>query len=528
MKRSEMVHRLQQQKMPWDFIIIGGGATGLWTAVDAASRGFSTLLLEREDFASETSSRSTKLIHGGVRYLQQGNIALVKEALKERGLLWKNAPHLISHLPFFVPSYHHFASLYFGIGLKFYDLLAGPLGIDKSKHVWKREAKELFPTLRQAGLKGGTLYTDGQFDDARLAITLAKTAADHGALLVNYIQVTDLIKRNNKVIGIKYFDHESQEEGEVEAKVIINATGPFTDTIRKKDHPFLKKVIAPSRGTHLVVGKKFLPGDCGVVYPHTEDGRVLFLIPWQNHTLIGTTDVATNEPLYHPSPSPKEIHFILKQANRHLENPIQKSDILSAFTGIRPLVRVAKKGLSTKSLSREHHIEISKSGMLHTYGGKWTTGRKMAEDVIDQAINVHSLEKRPSVTEKLRLHGFTLTPHPDPRLAIYGDDQKILTDIFQEKEDYRELIDPALPYYRGEIIFSIRHEMAQNVTDILARRCRSLFLSYDKAIAMAPIVAKIMAEELGHDRSWQESQIALFSNYATKFNASYTISALKN
>ncbi len=369
MRREEMLEYLRFSPDIWDIIIIGGGATGLGSAVDAASRGYRTLLIEQSDFAKATSCRSTKLIHGGLRYLKQGNIALVAEALRERGLLCKNAPHLIGHLAFLVPNYHWWEGPFYGIGLKIYDMLAGKLGIEKSKMLDSVETLKMIPNLQSEGLKGATLYYDGQFDDARLAIALASTAADHGGIVVNYVKATKLLKKNGLINGVEVIDEETKETYTLHSKVVINATGIFSDIVRKMDDKKAPSILEISQGIHIVLDKSFLNSDTAILIPHTEDGRVLFLVPWHNKVLIGTTDTGGQKPLLEPKPYAEEIEFLLKQASSYLHKVPTKKDILSVFAGLRPLVRSGKRASS--AISRDHMIIVSESGLITIFGGKY-------------------------------------------------------------------------------------------------------------------------------------------------------------
>lgn len=514
--RDIILSQVVKETKPWDILIIGGGATGLSIALDASSRGFRTLLLEREDFASETSSKSTKLIHGGIRYLQKGQFSLVREALQERNYFWQNAPHLVSQQEFFIPSFHYFESPFYYLGLKMYDLLAGSLQTNRAHYIPRKESRSLFSSLHYHRLKGGTIFTDGQCDDARLAITIAKTAHDHGAQLLNYMYVTDFIKSSNKIIGVKALDRETRNEHEFFAKVIINATGPFTDRLRQKDEPSTEKVITPSLGTHLVVSKKFLPGNCGIVVPHTSDHRIVFLIPWEGKVLIGTTDTPAKETEFSPKPSAEDREFLLMQVNRYLHTPIQPEDILSAFTGIRPLAKSpSTKG--TRAISREHQLELSPSGLINIFGGKWTTARKMAEDTLSFAIEKFNLPHSPCITKEIRLHGYhPLFKEEDP-LKKYGTDQGELLKLLDEDIDYKELLDPEFPYLCGEVIWAVRHEMARTLIDVLTRRLRILFLDQKKALAMAPLVVSLMAKEMKKGVEWEEKELSSFREAAKKF-----------
>lgn len=501
----------------WDVLIIGGGATGLGSAVDSASRGFKTLLLEQGDFAKGTSSRSTKLIHGGLRYLQQGNLSLVIEALRERGLLCQNAPHLVHHQPFLVPNYKWWEGPFYGIGVKLYDFLAGSLGLESSSHLDKEETLKRLPTLEPTGLHGGVVYYDGQFDDARLAITLARTATNFGANLLNYIKVTGLIKKNGICIGLKAKDVLSGKEYKLKSKVVINATGAFSDHIRHLDDKTSLPIIAPSRGSHIVLPKEFLPCGTAILIPHTEDGRILFLVPWHDKVLLGTTDVAVSKVDLEPSAHKKEIAFLLKHAAKYLTREPTFDDVLSVFTGIRPLVRSDEKNI-TSSLSRDHRILVSSSGMITVVGGKWTTYRQMAEDVIEKAIQISPLPDHPCITRTVHLHGFEEGLDPKDLKSVYGTDRHLLNVLIEkEGKSLEKPIHPRLPYQQAEVIFAARYEMAQTVEDVLSRRTRSLLLDAKASVEAAPLVAKLLAKELKKSSTWQKEQIKSYSSVAEKY-----------
>ena len=518
MNRELNVKQIEELPDRWDVVIIGGGATGLGAAVDSASRGFKTLLLEQHDFAKGTSSRSTKLIHGGLRYLQQGNLSLVIEALRERGLLCQNAPHLVHPLPFLVPSYKWWEGPFYGIGVKLYDFLAGSLGLQASEHLNAKETLKKIPTLEPEHLRGGTIYYDGQFDDARLAITLARTASDLGATLINYIKVSGLIKKKGQCVGAKAKDLKSGKEYKIKSKVIINATGVFSDRLRRMDDKKALPIIAPSRGTHLVLPKEFLPSDAAILIPQTDDKRVLFLVPWHDKVLLGTTDIPMNKVSLEPHALKKEISFLLKHAARYLSKEPKLSDVLSVFTGIRPLVKSDEKS-STSSLSRDHRILVSPSGMITIAGGKWTTYRQMAEDVIDKAIQTSSLPDHPCITRTLPLHGFTekKADLQDP-WSLYGSDVSLLESLIEKEGKHLDkYIHPRLPYKQVEVAFAARREMALTVEDVLARRTRSLLLDAKASIEAAPLVAKLLAKELGKTETWEKEQIKAYQEMARSY-----------
>jgi len=517
MNREEMLGRLRDRRRPWDMIIVGGGATGAGIAVEAASRGYDAVLLEQDDFCKGTSSRSTKLIHGGVRYLEQGNISLVMESLQERGILRENAPHLVHDLAFVVPNYEWWETPFYGVGLKVYDLLAGKYGFGKSQNLSREETLQRLPTIRTEGLRGGVIYYDGQFDDSRLLINLMQTAAEQGATLLNYCTVFAVVKDGSAVVnGVRARDRESGEELSLRAGVVINATGAFSDAVRRMANAEAAPMIAPSQGVHVVLDKAFLPGRSAIMVPHTSDGRVMFAIPWHGHTLVGTTDTAVDEPLLEPMPFAQEIDFILETAGQYLHHPPERSDILSAWAGIRPLVKAAG-GSSTASLSRDHSIHIDQNGLLTIAGGKWTTYRRMAEDCVNQAAMLASLEERPSVTRRLRIHGYHRYAEKFGRLEVYGSDATAIQDSIRASVELGEKLHPAFPYCAAEVIWAVRIEMARTVEDVLSRRMRALLLNAKAAIEVAPKVAAIMASECGKNDAWQRQQVAAFEGLARNY-----------
>lgn len=522
MKRELMLERLQNRRNPWDMLIIGGGATGVGIAVDAASRGYDVLLLEQYDFGKGTSSRSTKLVHGGVRYLEQGNISLVMEALKERGLLRQNAPHLVHDLAFIVPSYTWWESPFYGFGLKVYNMLSGRYRFGPTSRLSRDEILKRLPTIKTEGLKGGVVYYDGQFDDARLLINLATTANERGAVLLNYFEVNRLRRDVDGFIsGVGAVDRESGKSFEIPARVVINATGAYCDAVRKMADPAAATLIAPSQGIHLVFDRSFLPGNSAIMVPHTPDGRVMFAIPWHNHILVGTTDVAIKDLPIEPLATDAEIDFILETAGRYLSKRPGRSDILSVFAGIRPLVR-AGDGKSTAALSRDHTIHIDHSGLLTIAGGKWTTYRNMAEDCVDQAATLAQLPERHCLTSTLAIHGAVSPASMTSQLAVYGSDAERIQAIADSDPALKEQLHRSLPYIGAEVIFAVRHEMARTVEDVLARRTRALFLNSRAAVEMAPRVAALMATELPRDPSWVQAQIRHFEEIAAGFMVTKT------
>lgn len=515
MNRERMIAALTDG--PWDVLVIGGGATGLGVAVDAQTRGYRTVLVEQYDFAKGTSSRSTKLVHGGVRYLQQGNVALVLEALRERGLMCRNASHLVHDLAFVVPRYRWWEGPFYGIGLKLYDRLAGKLNISRSRLLDRESTIERIPNVETENLLGGVMYHDAQFDDARMAIALAQTAADHGALLVNYMRVDRLIKDEGTVSGVVATDVETGTSHELRARVVINATGIFADDIRRMDQADSEPMIQPSQGVHLVLDRAFQPSDTAIMVPHTDDGRVLFVIPWHQRVLVGTTDTAMDHADIEPRALPEEVDFILRNAARYLDRQPTRDDVLSVFAGQRPLVQpvggAAARG-RTKSISREHSVVVSDSGLVTIVGGKWTTYRKMAEDTIDQAALLAGLPEHPSRTASMPLHGYHEHPETLGDLAVYGADAPALEAVLREDPRYAARLHPERPVLAGQVVWAVRHEMARTVEDVLARRTRTLLLDARTSIEMAPAVARIMAETLGRDAAWIDEQVTAYTQLA--------------
>lgn len=519
MKRHEQVSKLNETK-EWDVIIIGGGASGLGTALDAASRGYKTIMVEAVDFAKGTSSRSTKLVHGGVRYLEQGDVSLVREALKERGLMARNAGHVVKNQTFVIPNYNWWGGYFYTIGLTIYDLLAGKLSLGRSKYISKKKTIELLPTVEQKGLVSGVIYHDGQFDDSRLAINLAQTAVENGACILNYTKVINLLKDDkNQVIGVLVEDKETAEKKEIKGKVIINATGVFTNSIMKMNDKVYKKYIVPSQGIHLVFDKSFLPSDYALMVPKTSDGRVLFAVPWHDKIIVGTTDTLIKSHSLEPIALESEIEFVLETAQRFLAKKPARADVLSVFAGLRPLAAPEKEGKSTKEVSRSHKIFVSETGLITITGGKWTTYRKIAEDIIDKAISEHKLPKKECKTEHLSIHGNqkTSTLDRENHLYVYGSDIKNIMALQNNNLELKEKIHPDYDFTMAEVAWAIRYEMAITLDDILARRVRLLFLDSRAAISSCEKVARFMSKELGKDELWVTNQISEFKTIANGF-----------
>jgi glycerol-3-phosphate dehydrogenase len=506
MNRETSLQRLDDKNNLWDVIVIGGGATGLGAAVEAASRGYRTVLLEQHDFAKGTSSRSTKLVHGGVRYLRQGDVSLVIEALRERGLLMRNAPHLVRDRAFVVPSYEWWEGPFYGVGMKVYDALAGRLGIGKSQLLSRAETLKRIPTVERKALRGGVIYYDGQFDDSRLAINLAQTFADLGGVPVNYMKVSGLVKAAGMVRGLRALDVENNRECQIDGRVVINATGVFADHILKMDEGSSPNLIRPSQGVHLVLDKAFLPGDSAIMVPHTDDGRVLFAVPWHDQVIVGTTDTPLDEPSLEPRALNGEVEFILKHAGRYMDRDPKRADVLSVFAGLRPLVNSASHQ-HTAAISRDHHLFVSRSGLVTITGGKWTTYRKMGEDAVDQAALVAGLEERQSRTHSLRVHGWLKEVDRADPLHVYGSDAKSIRELITAQPPLGERLHSRWPWVKAAVIWAARHEMARTVEDVLARRTRALLLDARASIEAAPAVAELLAAELGRDTAWRQAQV---------------------
>lgn len=501
----------------WDLIVIGGGATGLGTALDSASRGFKTLLLEQSDFAKGTSSRSTKLVHGGVRYLAQGDISLVYQALRERGLLMINAAHLVTKEEFIIPCFNWFSLAKYLVGLKIYDWLSGNFSIGKSRFLSKVELMTKIPGLAAEGLVGGVSYFDGKFDDARLALNLAQTCIEQGAAVLNYVKVTNLLKdKQGKICGLEALDTLNGIPCKLYAKSVVNATGVFVDDILQMNTPNAEKLIRPSQGVHLVIDHSFLKSESALMIPETSDKRVLFAVPWHSRLLVGTTDTPIDSHSLEPLALEEEIDFILNTASKYFKKEVSRKDVLSVFAGLRPLAAPDKNdSKSTKEISRDHKLIVSESGLITITGGKWTTYRKMSEDTVDKVIQTVHLENRPCITKTLAIHGST--EPTSGHLSIYGTDRIFIERLIAENPDWNVKLHLAFPNIKAEIIWAVRNEMAYTLEDVLARRLRILFVDAKAAIEMSRTVAGLMAEENAKGLDWVEEQINLFRILANQY-----------
>jgi len=512
-----MYREVESVKQKWDVIIVGGGASGLGAAIESVTRGYKTLLLEQDDFAKGTSSRSTKLVHGGVRYLAQGNISLVLEALRERGLLKQNAPHLVKDQSFIIPNYTWWGTPYYTLGLTMYDLMAGKLGYGRSLPFSKKRTLKHIPTLKSENLCGGVVYHDGQFDDSRLAINMCQTFVENGGVAINYMKVEGFEKKNGKISAVKATDLESGTKYTIEGKVVLNATGVFVDKVIKMDEPKAKDIVKVSQGVHLVLDKEFVPGDYAVMIPKTSDGRVLFAVPWHNKVVVGTTDVHKDCAELEPRALEEEVDFILETAGRFLTKPPKRSDVRSVFAGLRPLAAPSGDGKKTKEISRGHKIVVSESGMVTLTGGKWTTYRQMAEDVMNTVAKTAGLQEKKSKTRNLKIHGYKLNPDLNNPMYFYGSDEEKILDLAKKEDGLDEYLSSKLKVLNAQVVWGARYEMARTVEDILSRRTRSLLLDAKESIRMAPKVAELMAKELGYDKQWEENQVKDYKNLASRY-----------
>lgn len=495
----------------WDLIVIGGGASGLGVALDACSRDLKVLLIEEYDFGKGTSSRSTKLVHGGVRYLKNGELSLVIEALRERGIMLKNAPHLVRNMSFIIPTYEWWDTPFYGVGLKIYDLMAGKLGLGPSQFLSKNETIEKIPNVNQDELNGGIIYHDGQFDDARMAISLSHTIEKNGGTVINYLKWDSFSYENDIVSGIKATDQITNITYELKAKVIVNATGVFAEKIMRTDDPESKIRIKPSQGVHLVLDHSFLKSENAIMVPNTSDGRVLFAVPWHDVVIVGTTDTEVKDISIEPTATDEEIDFILSNAEKYMTRKPKRSDVKSVFTGLRPLI--SKENTSSKSLSRKHTIYQSKKGVFHLLGGKWTTYRKMGQDVLDLIDSTNRINLKPSKTKDLKIFGYKNGVSWNDPLHFYGSEKNLVRSMGSN-----EPLTSSLPLTESQIIYAVQFEMAKTIEDVLSRRTRCLLIDAKECIKIAPMVAKIMSSELNSKENWEQEQIQLFLDLAKNYH----------
>ncbi|WP_212006657.1 glycerol-3-phosphate dehydrogenase/oxidase [Chitinophaga sp. HK235] len=516
MKREAIVAALRKDLEPWDVIVAGGGATGLGAALEAVTRGYRTLLLEQADFAASTSSKSTKLVHGGVRYLAQGDVSLVREASIERGRLARNAPHLVRNLSFVIPTFNAWENIKYTIGLKMYDWLAGHLSLGKSVHISRKDTLDKLTTLKKDHLAGGVLYHDGQFDDSRLAINLAQTISDKGGTVLNYMKITSLRKdEEGNISGLTVRDTLNDgPEIFLNTKAVINATGVFADDILEMDNPDAPKSIAASQGVHVVLDSSFLPGHNALMIPSTSDGRVLFVVPWHNKVVVGTTDTPVNHISLEPHALEAEINFILQTAGQYLVRAPQRSDVRSVWAGLRPLAAARAEGHKTKEISRSHKIIVAASGLITIIGGKWTTYRRMGEDVLHQLEKSLRWKQTESQTQEMLVHGATPNVNWDDPWYFYGSDALHLHQLVATQPDMQEVLSEPYHILKAQVVWAVREEMARNIADFLARRVRLLFLDAREALRIAPAVAAIMATELIKDERWVNEQLQTFETLA--------------
>ncbi len=515
--RTEYLKRIGEAGSEWDIIVIGGGASGLGIALDAVARGYKTLLLEQADFAKGTSSRSTKLVHGGVRYLAQGDIRMVREASIERGLLHRNAPHLVKDQVFIVPVYSTWDRLKYTIGLKLYDRIAGKLRLGPSLFISRKETLEKIPGIRPEGLVGGVLYHDGQFDDSRLAINLAQSIWEYGGDAINYTRVTGLLKtENGKLCGVQILDTETRNTYALKGKAVVNATGVFVDDILQMDKPGSPPTICVSQGVHIVLDREFYPSADALMIPKTSDGRVLFAVPWHDKVVVGTTDTPVDHASLEPQALEKEIAFVLETAGTYLQKKPTRKDVLSVFAGLRPLAAPKKGQQKTKEISRSHKIIVSSSQLFTILGGKWTTYRKMGEDLVNRIEKDLGWEHRKPATASLPIHGYANNIDWNDPFYFYGSDAWILRRKLNGTA--HQWLSEELKIHKLQIIWAVEHEMARTVEDVLARRTRALLLNARESKRIAPQVAEIMAHLLGKDEDWKQDQVTRFGQLADHYS----------
>lgn len=514
--RSNLVKQLADTSLTWDVLVIGGGATGLGVALDAVARGYKTLLVEQSDFAKGTSSRSTKLVHGGVRYLAQGDIRLVREASIERGLLNRNAPHLVKNQTFIIPIYNFWDKIKYTIGLKMYDWISGKLSMGSSVFISRKKTLENLPGIKSENLLGGVLYHDGQFDDSRLAINLVQSIIETGGCAINYVKVIGLIKDDNeKIKGSLLQDIETGQQYQINARSVVNATGVFVDDILQMDNASATKSICVSQGVHLVLDRKFYPSAHALMIPETSDGRVLFAVPWHNKVVLGTTDTPVEEASLEPKALEKEISFILETASEYLTQKPGRNDVLSVFAGLRPLAAPQGGDQKTKEISRSHKIMVSPSNLFTILGGKWTTYRKMGEDMVNRIEKELHWKHHKTPTSLLHIHGYVEQVNWSDPLYFYGSDADQIKK--QMNGSAGQWISESLGIHKMQVRWAVEHEMARTVEDVLSRRTRSLFLDAAESVRLAPVVANLMAEALDKDQEWVNQQVEEFTQLAQQY-----------
>jgi glycerol-3-phosphate dehydrogenase len=518
MNREVALKKISENNSTFDIIIVGGGATGIGIALEASTRGYKTLLLEKSDFTKSTSSKSTKLVHGGVRYLAQGDLGLVREACVERGLLLQNAPHLVKNQSFVIPTFNWFDEVMYTVGLTFYDLLAGRYSLGRSLRISKSKAIKHLPTLNSKIITAGVLYHDGQFDDSRLAINALQTAVEKGAVVINYMSVNGLMKDENGIVnGVEAFDEERKDTLYIYGKAVINATGVFADDLLQMDCPSKRNTIRSSQGVHLVLDRSFLPGDSALMIPKTDDGRVLFAVPWHGKVVVGTTDTPIDKPSLEPIALDNEIEFILKTTGKYLTKTPTREDVLSFFAGLRPLAAPKNGEAKTKEISRSHKIFISQSQLFTMIGGKWTTFRRMAQDMIDKIEKTKGWDRTKTATKHLKLHGYIKNIDLNDPLYFYGSDKAQIISLQETNTAYKQMISEKLNVCEAQVVWAVHHEMARTVEDFLSRRVRCLLLDAKESVLMAPKVSEIMARELGRDGTWAKDQVTEFENIAKNY-----------
>lgn len=510
-----MLDKIALQNTIWDVLVIGGGATGLGIALDAVSRGYKTVLLEQSDFAKGTSSRSTKLVHGGVRYLAQGDVGLVREASVERGLLQQNAPHLVKNQTFIIPIYSYWDRVKYTIGLKLYDWIAGRLSLGASVFISKQKTIEALPDINSKGLVGGVLYHDGQFDDSRLAINLVQSIVEKGGYAINYTKITGLIKADNKIEGVIAEDVETGKQYEIKAKSVVNATGVFVDGVLKMDNPDAPKSVVTSQGVHIVLSREFYSSSHALMIPKTSDGRVLFAVPWHNEVVVGTTDTPVGEPTLEPRALEKEIDFILKTAEAYLVKKPSRSDVLSVFVGLRPLAAPKEGTQKTKEISRSHKIIISPSGLFTIIGGKWTTYRKMGEDMVNSIEKHLGWQLTKPATVHLPIHGSSKTTDWADPFYFYGSDATLIKQKINGTNG--RWISESLKIHEIQVHWAVENEMARTVEDVLARRTRALLLDARESIRICQQIAEIMAGDLGKNDAWVDEEVTAYTKLAGQY-----------